>query len=314
MINLRYHIVSLVAVFLALGMGILVGTTVIDRVTVEALSAKLDDVRGSVGAIEGQNRQLADQVKIGRDFADQARDLAVRGVLKDVPVLVMAVAGVDRKPVDVLAHGLATAGAVNQGTLWFTSKMRLAAPGDIAGFAAAVNLSPEIPEVPDSLRALALGRLSEPGPTAALVAGGFATYEPPPASAGGTPSSTTTIPPLSGVPVAGTRFVVVSGAGATVGDDLLALPLAQSLGRGANRVVAVESGQDSPGGRAVFIGPLRSDPRAGASLSTVDNLESPMGQVATVLALEQLAAAQVGHFGVGPGSQRLLPPVSPAGH
>src|SRR5215213_10131101 len=99
MINLRYHIVSLVAVFLALGMGILVGTTVIDRVTVEALSAKLDDVRGSVGAIEGQNRQLADQVKIGRDFADQARDLAVRGGLKDVPVLVVAVAGVDRKPV-----------------------------------------------------------------------------------------------------------------------------------------------------------------------------------------------------------------------
>ena len=37
MINLRYHVVSLVAVFLALGVGVLMGSTVIDRVTVDQL-------------------------------------------------------------------------------------------------------------------------------------------------------------------------------------------------------------------------------------------------------------------------------------
>ena len=42
MINLRYHIVSLVAVFLALGMGIVMGSTVIDRVTVDALNNNLE--------------------------------------------------------------------------------------------------------------------------------------------------------------------------------------------------------------------------------------------------------------------------------
>ena len=307
MINLRYHIVSLVAVFLALGMGILVGTTVIDRVTVEALSTKLDDVRASVRTIEGRNRELAEQVGIGRDFADQARDLVVRGHLKDVPVLVVAVSGIDRKPVDGLGQGLASAGARLQGTVWFTSRMRLATPDEVKGFAGAVGLSGDVLSVTDDLRAAAFARLGEPGPLAGLVAGGFASFEPPPALPGSPPGTLTSALPLVQVPVAGTRFVVVSGAGATVGDDVLALPLVQALGTGADRVVAVESGQDSPGGRAVFVGPLRSEASAGSHLSTVDNLESPMGQAATVLALEELAAARVGHFGVGPGAQRLLP-------
>ena len=59
------------------------------------------------------------------------------------------------------------------------------------------------------------------------------------------------------------------------------------------------------GGRAVFVGLLRND--ASARLSTVDNLESPMGQTATVLALEDLGVPRYGHYGVGPGAQRVLP-------
>jgi hypothetical protein len=36
-----------------------------------------------------------------------------------------------------------------------------------------------------------------------------------------------------------------------------------------------------------------------------------MGQAATVLALADLSLARVGHFGVGPGAQRLLPATQP---
>ena len=42
-------------------------------------------------------------------------------------------------------------------------------------------------------------------------------------------------------------------------------------------------------------------------LSTVDNLESFMGEAASVLAVEDLAVPRVGHYGVGPGADRLLP-------
>ena len=37
MINLRYHIVSIVAVFLALGIGVLMGSTIVDRAIVSTL-------------------------------------------------------------------------------------------------------------------------------------------------------------------------------------------------------------------------------------------------------------------------------------
>ena len=160
----------------------------------------------------------------------------------------------------------------------------------------------------DELRQQALARLiADPASLAALVSSGFLAYEPPPSIDGDDATSTSTPSGLGNVPVGGTRYVVVSGAGAEVGDDILALPLAQALAAGGGQAVAAEAGQDTDGGRGVFVGLLRSDATVNGKVSTVDNLESPMGQAAVVLALEEMGSARVGHFGVGPGAQRLLP-------
>ena len=311
MINLRYHIVSLVAVFLALGLGIVMGSTVIDRVTVDALNNNLEDVRRSVGAIREENRRLGDQIKQGQDFAESTRDQLLRGHLRNVPVMVIAVAGVDRRPVDDLRQALVTAQATMQGTIWFTPKMRLASDGDVRALATALDLPVDRPEV---VRRQALAKVAaaretataDASPLAALQAAGFVTYEGPPAS-----TSTSVSLPLSlgSLPLANTRYVLVSGAGAEVGDDVLAVPLVQAYAQASGRVVAAESGVDTQGGRAVFVGLLRGDV-VSARLSTVDNLESPMGQTAAVLALEDLGLPRFGHYGVGPGAQRILP--SPA--
>ena len=60
MINLRYHVVSLVAVFLALGIGVIMGATVIDRVTVDQVRNQLKSVERSVGQTRRDNdRRLA---------------------------------------------------------------------------------------------------------------------------------------------------------------------------------------------------------------------------------------------------------------
>jgi hypothetical protein len=308
MINLRYHIVSLVAVFLALGMGIVMGSTVIDRVTVDALSNRLEDVRRSVDGIREENGRLKGQVDQGRDFATTTRDQLLRGHLKGVPVMVVAVAGVDRKPVDELRQALVTAQATVEGTVWFTSKMRLANDSDVRALATAVETAVDRPEV---VRRQALAKVAaareaaaaEVSPLAALSAAGFVTYEgPPPVT-----STTSSLPPgLASLPLTGTRYILVSGAGAEVGDDLVALPLAQAFAAASGRLVAAESGTDSQGGRAVFVGLLRGDPVSGR-VSTVDNLESPMGQTAAVLALEDLGVPRFGQYGVGPGAQRVLP-------
>lgn len=332
MINLRYHIVSLVAVFLAVGIGIVMGTTVVDRVTVDALNRRLGTVERSVTGVREENRGLRDQVRVGTDFAAEARDYVLSGHLQGVPVLVVAVAGVDRAVVDTLRGAVTGSGAAMEGTVWFTPRMRLEREEDRRALGAlndsrvgtpvapAPDVAPDdsapsttvmptpsttAPEASaDDVRTSALRHFAEPGFLSALVTGGFAVYEPPP----GAPVPLA----LEALPVGGTRFALVSGAGAEVGDEVLAIPLAQVLSEGGPRVVAVEAGADSPGGRGVFVGQLRADPVVGAKVSTVDNLESPMGQAAAVLAMEQLALPRLGHFGVGPGAQRLLPQPAPS--
>ena len=310
MINLRYHIVSLVAVFLALGLGIVMGSTVIDRVTVDALSNQLEAVQRSVGDTRTENGRLKGQVDQGQVFAESTRDQLLRGHLRGVPVMVVAIAGIDRGPVNNLRQALVGAQATMQGTIWFTSKMRLVSDADVRALATALDLPVDRPEV---VRRQALAKVasaretaaSEASPLAALANAGFLTYEAPPAGA----STTSSVPSgLASLHLANTRYLVVSGAGAEVGDDVVAVPLVQAYAQASGRVVAAESGVDEPvqGGRAVFVGLLRGDAASGR-LSTVDNLESPMGQTAAVLALEDLGVPRFGHYGVGRGAQRLLP-------
>lgn len=309
MINLRYHIVSLVAVFLALGLGIVMGTTVIDRVTVDALNDKLDAVQRSQGAIREENGRLKAQVDRGQDFAVGTRDQLLRGHLRNIPVMIVAVAGIDRRPVDELRQALVGAQANLEGTVWINAKMRLNNDGEVRALATALDLPVDRPEV---VRRQALSKLAtareataaaETSPFAALQLAGFITYEAPPLA---TSTTTSTSPTLAALPLANTRYLVVSGAGADVGDEVLAVPLVQAYAQASGRVVAAESGVDTDGGRAVFVGLLRGDSLPGR-MSTVDNIESPMGQTAAVLALEDLGVPRFGHYGVGPGAQRVLP-------
>ena len=59
MINLRYHIVSVVAVFLALGIGLALGSTFVDSILVNELEDQVNEF------------------KLGRDEAIEIADLAV---------------------------------------------------------------------------------------------------------------------------------------------------------------------------------------------------------------------------------------------
>lgn len=317
MINLRYHIVSLVAVFLALTLGIIMGSTVIDRAIVDGLRDRVDSVSRRADRTDGENRSLRSQLDVMQGFADQARDHLVRNRLRGVPVLIVTVQGVDRKPVEGLRDALAAAQAVPAGTLLLTNKLRLDNDGDVRALVTAMSSAQG---TADAVRRQALTRLAgaldgsngEANLIPSLTAAGFVGYEPPAAS------STTTTLGLSSFPVAGLRFVMVSGTGAEATDDRVAVPFTQALvnqaaqqGLVTARVVAAEAGQDTPGGRATFVGPLRADGSISAKLATVDHLESPMGQAAVVLALVDLSEARAGHFGVGPGAQRLLPTIEP---
>lgn len=306
MINFRFHLVSLTAIFLALGIGIAVGATVVDRATVDFLETRLEGVEQRLDRTDTQNAQLRTELGRWSRFAEQARDEAVAGRLEGVPVLVLGVQGIDRRPVDELRRSLTAAQAAVQGTVWFTSKVRLEKPEDAAALADLLGVARRggdpVRRSMVNLLAAELAGQRAPGLLSLLRDAAFVEFETPTGQA----------VDLAALPVEGTRFVVVSDGAAEVANDELARPLAGQLAQAARaRVLAVEAGRaargDTPGQRAVFVGPLRTATQVAPLLSTVDNLEDFRGRFAAVYALRDLGGAKVGHYGVGPGADRLVP-------
>ena len=90
MINFRFHLVSLIAVFLAMGLGILVGSTVVDQVVVDRMDREIRDVSHESNQVKSDNSRLNDQVSKLNDFVQKSSAYAVEDRLAGVPVAVVA--------------------------------------------------------------------------------------------------------------------------------------------------------------------------------------------------------------------------------
>ena len=307
MINFRFHLVSLTAIFLALCIGIAIGAAVVDRATVDFLETRLKGVETRLDSTDAKNAALGTELRRWTTFADQARNDAVAGRLEGVPVLVLGVQGMDRHAVDDMRLSLATAKATVQGTVWFTSKLKLDKAEDASALADILGVAPRgsdpVRRSMVNLLSAELAGQTANGLLAKLRDAAFVQIDPP--VGGGADPAT--------VSLDGTRFVVASDGQAAVPNDELAGPFVTQLAQAARaRVLAVEPGRDAggkgkPARRALFVGPLRSDSQVSTLVSTVDDLEDFRGRFAAVYALRDLGDGKVGHYGVGPGAARLVP-------
>ncbi|MGH9135865.1 MAG: copper transporter, partial [Acidimicrobiales bacterium] len=132
MINLRYHIVSITAVFLALGIGLAFGAAFIDRATVGVLDRNLDAVQRQNNDLEAENGRLSarldDAEALEQALLEQGLPQLVTGRLDQVPVVVLAARGIDDEPVTGeggLVDTLETAGAELGGVIWLTDRLVL---------------------------------------------------------------------------------------------------------------------------------------------------------------------------------------------
>ncbi len=127
MINFRFHIVSLIAIFLALALGVVIGAGVIDRGVVDTLDNRLDTRRGEVRPHQARERRA--QRPRTASMSDMIGDLqpfAVSGRLAGDDVGVVAVRGVDGDRVSALVTAAQQADATATGTLWLEDKWALA--------------------------------------------------------------------------------------------------------------------------------------------------------------------------------------------
>jgi hypothetical protein len=307
MVSFRFHLVSLTAIFVALALGIGIGAGVVDRKTVDFLEGRLKTVENRATATNAENDRLRADTSQWQRFGEQGATAFVRGKVTS-PVVVVGVQGIDRKPVDALRQLFVASGARLQGTVWFTSKLKLSNPDDVRSLQGILGAPTTRP---DALRRAMAQRLAEgwlPGGPPTVLPGlrdaGFVEFEPPSGEA----------VDLATIPSAGALTVVVSGAAPDVPNVDVAVPFVTALvARAPNTVLAAEGGHgvtaDKPAQRAVFLRPLLGDSGSANSLSTVDNLEDVRGRIAAVLAVAALAEGKTGHYGVGRGAERLVPEV-----
>lgn len=159
MINLRYHIVSLTAVFLAIGIGLTLGSTFLDRATVENLRGQLENLETRLGDRESEVNDLEARLD-EREELQAALDEQGPGLLADrllgVPVAVVTSRGVDEDDVEAAVQALVSAGAQVQGVWWFTDRWALDDESEIDDLATALD---ETTTDPSRLRRAAIETL-----------------------------------------------------------------------------------------------------------------------------------------------------------
>ncbi|MEO7124796.1 MAG: copper transporter [Nakamurella sp.] len=299
MISMRYHIVSLAAIFLALALGIVLGATKINSPLLAGLQGDNTQLSSQKDDLAAQSAELENRVMSDSKFASSIGALAVRGTLPNTQVVVITTDTADPADRDGVLSLLAHAGAVVTAQLQITADFSdPARAGQLRDLAIANQ--PVGSKLPESAQA---GTLSG-GFLATLLltkADGKASATPEEATAALSALSAAGFISASG-PVAPGRSVVIIDGTARTSDS--AVDRAQAIAdmaaalktSAAGVVIAGRSGSEGTTGS---VGLVRADTAASALVSTVDDVDTDAGRIATVLALVEQNGGGVGRYGLG---------------
>ncbi len=307
MISMRYHIVSLTAIFLALALGIVLGATKINSPLLAGLQTDKQSLSTESAALTKANSSLTARVSSDEKFAGAVGALAVRGTLSGATVVLITTTTADSADRDALLSLLGKAGATVsaqiQVTADFTDPTRADALRNLA--AQSLPTGTKLPEVPQ-VGAIAGGLLSAVLLTDKAGKPFAATDQ---ATAALSALSSAGFITASG-PVAPGRLVVILTGGAVTGDSAAdrgqtLADLATQLKLTAGGVVlAGRIGSEAATGS---VGLIRGDTAASAAVTTVDDVDTDSGRLATVLGLVEQNGGGVGRYGLSDSAQAQVP-------
>lgn len=112
MFDMRYHIASLVAVFLALTVGLLLGTLIVDQgLLADQQEALFKSIRADVNKINDRNRELQREVTGLRDFQKQVLPIMAEERLAESSTTIVTLTAGQDGLANEIAQALALAGA-----------------------------------------------------------------------------------------------------------------------------------------------------------------------------------------------------------
>jgi hypothetical protein len=302
-INFRYHVVSLTAVFLALAVGLVVGTAALNGPAADSLNDQVNSLRKDNQRLRDHVSHLEEDVNQKEQFASDAAPLVLAGKLTQQKVVVVTMPGAARY-VDPVKQMLATSGATVTGVVQVEDKFTDPANNetllDIASTSPAAGVS--LPTNSDGVE------------TSTALIGAMLVAHSPAAVPANTMREVLTaysqekfITMTGPITTQATAVVFLAGAPYTDKDaatrNAKVVTAIEQLDRVGPVVVAADG--DSGDGNAITA--LRGDPTLARSVSTVDDLATVQGQVVTVLTCAEQIAGRVGHYGVGGGAVSLMP-------
>ncbi|MDQ1740086.1 MAG: hypothetical protein QOE53_1738 [Pseudonocardiales bacterium] len=302
MISFRYHLVSVIAVFLGIALGVVIGTSALNGAVVGDLRHQVSDLKKNENALAAQNRVLGAR-SANADLLAQTYGAKIsRGSLAKTPVVLLGAPGAPKGLMDAIATQVVAAGGTVASRLQLSkdfSDPRRA--NDIRSLATS-GLHPiglQLPTTDDagSLAGALLGFVllgHGQSTDLAQVVAGFGTLNMIKAEG---PSVT-----------AGKLVLLIAPGGLPKNDEagkmLLSFGAQLGTGTGGPTVVVGDPASGAAGGLVALV---RDDDTANKAVSTVDDATSPLGELTVVLTGADTLAGHKGHYGTGAGADALLP-------
>lgn len=305
MINFRYHVVSLTAVFLALAIGLVVGTAALNGPVADSLNDNVNALRKDNKQLRENLVSLQNEVKREEDFATEAAPIILAGKLTNRRIAVVTLPS-GRDYADGVIEMLGKAGAKVTGRVDVQDKF--VNPDNSLELLDLADKAKQ-PTVPTSglpansdgietssalLAAVLLDRaapVAEADRKAVLTAYSSAGYI--------AVGQKVTGPAEGLVVVAGLPYVDRDSAK----KDAAVVTMVGQFDKPAPLVVAGNGAGDGN-----VVEGVRGDPTLSKTISTVDNASTSQGQVVTALATaEQITQNKAGHYGLAAGATSLMP-------
>jgi hypothetical protein len=302
----------LAAVFLALAIGVALGSGLLSNTVLSGLRDDKKELQNQINGLTDQKNALNEKLSAAGEFDSQMSPRILRDAMAGKSVVVFRTPDAADDDVDAVSRMAEQAGATVTGTISLTEEFvdansaekllsvvnspivpagaqlstksvdQGSQAGDLLGITLLINKDPKIPPVDDQQRDTVLAALRDTG---------FLTY--------GTER----------IGSANTALIVTGGG---LGDDAgnkgatVARFAAGMAPHGLGTVIAGRDGSSS-GTSAVAV--TRSDGALTAAVSTVDDVNATSGRITSVLALGDLiSGGRPGQYGLGQGATSVTTP------
>ena len=301
MIDFRYHLVSIVAVFLALAIGIVVGSTALKPAVLTGLQKTATAEKKRVDALYAQNRLNQSQLGAAEAYAQAGAHLALTGLLDGQRVVLVTAPGFPGGVVTGVTSQLTLAGATVTGQVELQSQF----------FTAGTQSDLDTLNRQETPPGVTLRSGTQQAQAAELIASAILTKNGPTQPSAGVADATGKSI-LSGYAAGG--FLSISGnpaVRATLAVVIIpAAPPATSSSSSESQTLVTVAQQLNLAGQATVVAGQLSGSGPGSAIdvmrsggqsdhfSSVDNADTEIGQIVTAQALyEQMTAGKSGSYG-----------------